>query len=100
MAPGISIRDIAQRLIADFDADLFDYAVVEFAGPALADINLDARFTLCNTPIDLGAKSAMVEPDEGVLAYLSERIEGELETCLQRRRCKLSLARQLRDRPA
>ena len=79
MAAGISIRDIAQRLIADFDADLFDYAVVEFAGPALADIDLDARFTLCNTPIDLGAKSAMVEPDDGVLAYLSERIEGALE---------------------
>ena len=68
MAPGISIRDVAQRLIADFDADLVDYTVVEFAGPALADIDLDARYTLCNTPIDLGAKSAMVEPDAAVLA--------------------------------
>jgi 3-isopropylmalate/(R)-2-methylmalate dehydratase large subunit len=78
MAPGISIRDVAQRLIADFDADQIDYTVVEFAGPALADIDLDARFTLCNTPIDLGAKSALVEPDDAVLAYLSDRVEDDL----------------------
>ena len=78
MAPGISIRDVAQRLIADFDAELVDYTVVEFAGPALADIDIDARYTLCNTPIDLGAKSALVEPDERVLSYLSARIEGDL----------------------
>ena len=78
MAPGISIRDVAQRLIADFDADLVDYTVVEFAGSALADIDLDARYTLCNTPIDLGAKSAMVEPDDSVLAYLADRVTGDL----------------------
>ena len=79
MTPGISIRDVAQRLIADFDADLVDYTVVEFAGAALADIDLDARFTLCNTPIDLGAKSALVEPDDAVLAYLQDRIDGDLD---------------------
>ena len=79
MTPGISIRDVAQRLIADFDADLVDYTVVEFAGAALADIDLDARFTLCNTPIDLGAKSVLVEPDDAVLAYLQDRIDGDLD---------------------
>ena len=79
MTPGISIRDVAQRLIADFDADLVDYTVVEFAGAALADIDLDARFTLCNTPIELGAKSALVEPDAAVLAYLQDRIDGDLD---------------------
>lgn len=78
MPAGISIRDVAQRLIADFDDELFDYAVVEFAGPSLADISVDARFTLCNTPVDLGAKSALVEPDARVMDYLADRGEVDL----------------------
>jgi len=79
MPAGISIRDVAQRLIADFDDELFDYAVVEFAGPSLADISVDARFTLCNTPVDLGAKSVLVEPDATVLDYLADRVEVDLD---------------------
>ena len=82
MPAGISIRDVAQRLLVDFDDELFDYAVVEFAGAGGAGIGLDARFTLCNTPIDLGAKSALVEPDATVLDHLAGRIEGHLDPVL------------------
>ena len=78
LMPGVSIRDVAQRLIADFDAEVMDYAVVEFAGPALEEIGLDGRFTLCNTPIEIGAKSVLVEPDETVLDYLRDRVEGDV----------------------
>lgn len=74
LAPGLAIRDVCQRLLVDFDADRLDYAVVEFCGPALADIGIDGRFTLCNTPIENGAKSALVEPDDRVLDYLRPRV--------------------------
>ncbi|MSP52566.1 MAG: homoaconitate hydratase family protein [Alphaproteobacteria bacterium] len=75
---GLSIRDVCQRLLVDFDADRLDYAVVEFGGPALANIGIDGRFTLCNTPIENGAKSALVEPDQIVVDYLRPRVEGDL----------------------
>lgn len=73
LQPGVFVRDFAQRLIAELDADIVNYTVVEFAGPALAGIDVDARFTLCNTPIEIGAKSVLVEPDAVTAAYLAAR---------------------------
>src|SRR4051812_9827869 len=72
---GITIRDISQKLTVDQDADLVDYCTVEFGGPALKDINVDQRMTLCNTPLEIGAKSAIVEPDQVVLDWLKGRVK-------------------------
>ena len=76
---GISIRDVAQKIIGELDPDLIDDAVVEFAGPGLRHIGIDGRFTLVNTPTELGARSAIVEPDEIVRAYLADRVDGPVE---------------------
>ncbi|WP_342240572.1 3-isopropylmalate dehydratase large subunit [Inquilinus sp. OTU3971] len=77
--PGVTIRDVAQRLIADLGADLVDYCTVEFGGSALDAIGVDQRMTLCNTPVELGAKSVVVEPDEVVEAWLASRVHGGIE---------------------
>ena len=70
LSPGTSIRDVAQKLICDLGAEKVDYAVIEFGGPALSSIDIAGRHTLCNTPIDIGAKSALIEPDQSTLQYL------------------------------
>jgi len=70
---GTSMRDVAQKLIADLGDELIDYSVVEFGGSGLAGIDIAGRHTLCNTPLEIGAKSALVEPDEVTLAYLAPR---------------------------
>ena len=79
LAPGTGIRDVAQKLIRDLGADTVDYAVVEYGGPALSSIDIAGRHTLCNTPIDIGAKSVLVEPDQTTLDYLADRVEGSVE---------------------
>ncbi len=79
LSPGAGIRDVAQRLICDLGAERVDYSVVEYGGPALASIGIAGRHTLCNTPIDIGAKSVLVEPDRSTLDYLSGRVEGPIE---------------------
>lgn len=79
LVPGTGIRDVAQKLICDLGADRVDYAVVEYGGPALASIDIAGRHTLCNTPIDVGAKSALVEPDQSTLDYLAGRVDGPIE---------------------
>lgn len=76
---GVGARDAAQKLIRDLGAALVDYSVVEFGGPALPSIDLAGRHTLCNTPIDIGAKSALVEPDRQTLEYLGPRVEGPID---------------------
>jgi 3-isopropylmalate/(R)-2-methylmalate dehydratase large subunit len=75
---GTSMRDIAQKLIADLGDELIDYSVVEFGGPGLLDIDIAGRHTLCNTPLEIGAKSALVEPDAVTLAYLAPRTKEAL----------------------
>jgi 3-isopropylmalate/(R)-2-methylmalate dehydratase large subunit len=79
LSDGVLIRDFAQKLIADLDAEVINYTVVEFAGPALENVSVDARFTLCNTPIEIGAKSVLVEPDAVTMEYLRERVQGDVE---------------------
>lgn len=79
LVPGTGIRDVAQKLICDLGAERVDYSVVEFGGPALASIDIAGRHTLCNTPIEIGAKSVLVEPDQSTLDYLAGRVEGPVE---------------------
>lgn len=79
LSPGTGIRDVAQKLICDLGADRVDYSVVEYGGPALAGIDIAGRHTLCNTPIDIGAKSVLVEPDQSTLDYLAGRVDGPMD---------------------
>jgi len=79
LASGTSIRDVAQKLIADLGDALVDYTVVEFGGSGMLGIDIPGRQTLCNTPIDIGAKSALVEPDETTREYVAQRYDGPLD---------------------
>lgn len=78
LARGTGMRDVAQKLIATLAVDDVDYGVVEYGGPALASIDHAGRQVLCNTPIEIGAKSSLVEPDERTLEWLRPRVEGPL----------------------
>lgn len=73
LGPGISARDAAQKIIGTIDQRLFEDAVVEFGGPALADLDIDARFTICNTPLEVGAVSAIFEVDALARDYSAAR---------------------------
>lgn len=70
---GVSIRDVAQKLIGVLDPDVVDYSVVEFTGEALADIDIDRRMTLVNTPLEIGAKSALAAVDDVTRRWLKAR---------------------------
>ncbi|HUC61721.1 MAG TPA: aconitase/3-isopropylmalate dehydratase large subunit family protein [Alphaproteobacteria bacterium] len=78
LKPGMAIRDVSQRMIVDIGEDNLDYAVVEYGGPALKDVNFAGRMTLCNSPLEMGAKSALVEVDEVTKAWLAPRLKGPI----------------------
>jgi 3-isopropylmalate/(R)-2-methylmalate dehydratase large subunit len=79
---GVFARDAAQKLIASHDAALFEDAVVEFGGPGLAALSIDARQTLCNTPVELGAVSSVVEPDARCLEHARARAQRPMHPML------------------
>ena len=73
LKPGMTIRDVSQKMIVDVGEDLLDYSVVEYGGPSLKDIGFGGRMTLCNNPLEMGAKSALIESDEWTEQYVKSR---------------------------
>src|SRR5271156_5700788 len=68
--PGIAAKDMILHLIGRIGtAGGVGYAV-EYAGEAVRALEIEARLTLCNLSIELGAKMGFVAPDEKTFAYL------------------------------
>ncbi len=75
---GITVRDVSQRMIVDIGEDNLDYSVVEYGGPALKDIDFGGRMTLCNNPLEMGAKSALIETDDKMVEWLRPRVKDKI----------------------
>ena len=46
---------------------------IEYAGKAIRDLSMEARMTLCNMSIEMGARGGMIAPDEKTFEYLKGR---------------------------
>jgi 3-isopropylmalate/(R)-2-methylmalate dehydratase large subunit len=66
-------KDLVLHLIGDIGADGATYRSVEFAGEAIAALSVDARFTICNMAVEMGAKFGIMEADDKTLAWLEGR---------------------------
>ena len=51
------------------------YKSMEFAGPGVAELSMDDRFTICNMAIEAGAKNGIFPVDERTRAYLAEHCD-------------------------
>lgn len=67
--PGVSSRDLAQKLLSDLGSEGGLNKVLEFTGPTIADMSMDARMTLCNLVPHVSAEAAIINPDEVTLSY-------------------------------
>jgi 3-isopropylmalate/(R)-2-methylmalate dehydratase large subunit len=47
--------------------------VVEYTGPAIRDLTMEGRMTVCNMSIEAGARAGMIAPDDQTFAYLENR---------------------------
>ncbi|MFC3033330.1 3-isopropylmalate dehydratase large subunit [Pseudoalteromonas fenneropenaei] len=47
--------------------------VAEFCGSAIEALSMEARMTLCNMSIEMGAKAGLIAPDDITFAYLEGR---------------------------
>ncbi len=67
---GVSAKDLILKIAGDIKADGADYMSIEFHGPAIEEMSLAERMTLCNMGIDIGAKNAVCPPDQKVLDFI------------------------------
>ncbi|NYT10328.1 MAG: 3-isopropylmalate dehydratase large subunit [Methanosarcinales archaeon] len=73
LAPVVSAKDIALQVIGDLGADGATYKAVEYIGPAIEGLSISGRMTLCNLGVEMGAKAAIVPPDEKTDEWLRGR---------------------------
>lgn len=70
---GVSAKDLILKIIGDVKSDGADYMSVEFHGPAIREMSIAERMTLCNMGIEMGAKNAVCPPDEKTFAFIRTR---------------------------
>ncbi len=70
---GVTAKDLALHLIGMLGSAGGRGSVIEFAGPAVRRLDLEARMTLCNMATELAAFGAIIAPDEQTFSYLRGR---------------------------
>jgi 3-isopropylmalate/(R)-2-methylmalate dehydratase large subunit len=73
LGPMMAAKDLILAIIAKIGAGGGTGHVIEYAGPAVRGLSIEARLTLCNMSIEAGARAGMVAPDETTFAYLKGR---------------------------
>lgn len=70
---GVTAKDIALHLLATLGTTAGVGHAVEYAGPAVRSLPVEARLTLCNLSVELGARSGIIAPDDLTFDYLRDR---------------------------
>ncbi|MDO6966003.1 3-isopropylmalate dehydratase large subunit [Rhizobium alvei] len=71
--PGVTVKDIILGLIAKIGTNGGVGYAIEYAGPVIASLSMEARMTLCNMSIEAGSRVGMIAPDETTIAYVRGR---------------------------
>lgn len=73
LPPGTTAKDLVLALIGRLGTDGGTGYVLEFAGPTVRSLSMEARMTLCNMAIEAGARAGMIAPDAVTFEYLKNR---------------------------
>lgn len=71
--PHLSAKDIILHLIGQIGAAGATGHAVEFCGPVVEQMDMEARMTLCNMAVELSAFTAVIAPDDTTFSYLKGR---------------------------
>ena len=69
---GVYSKDLILYLIGDMTADGATYKSVEFVGEAISELSIDARMTITNMAIEMGAKAGIMEADDKIFEWLKK----------------------------
>jgi 3-isopropylmalate/(R)-2-methylmalate dehydratase large subunit len=61
---GVTAKDLILATIGQIGVDGAVGHVVEYAGPAISELSMEGRMTVCNMTIEAGGRAGMVAPDE------------------------------------
>jgi len=61
---GVTAKDLILGTIGQIGVSGAAGHVVEFAGPAIAELSMEGRMTVCNMTIEAGGRAGMIAPDD------------------------------------
>src|SRR6478752_5034353 len=70
---GVVSKDIILYIISKISASGATGYFVEYAGSAIRNLSMEARMTICNMSIEMGARGGMIAPDEKTFEYIKGR---------------------------
>ncbi len=70
---GVVSKDIILYIISRISASGATGYAVEYAGSAIRGLSMEARMTICNMSIEMGARCGMIAPDETTFQYIQGR---------------------------
>ena len=78
----VSAKDLILHIIGELKADGADYKSVEFSGETIKKMSVGSRMVLCNLSMEMGAKNAVMPPDEKTIEYVRKRTSKKFEIVL------------------
>lgn len=68
---GVTGKDVILFIISKLSAAGGTGYFVEYAGPVIESLSMEARMTICNMSIEMGARGGLIAPDDTTFDYLS-----------------------------
>src|SRR4030095_11718268 len=73
LGKGVVSKDIILYIISKISASGATGYFVEYAGDAITSLSMEARMTICNMSIEMGARGGMIAPDATTFEYMKGR---------------------------
>jgi 3-isopropylmalate/(R)-2-methylmalate dehydratase large subunit len=70
LGKGVTSKDIILYIISKISAAGATGYFVEYAGSTIRSLSMEARMTICNMSIEMGARGGLIAPDETTFSYL------------------------------
>ena len=70
---GVYPKDVILAVLGRLRADGAVYKAIDFTGSYVESLGVAGRMVICNMAVEMGAKTAYMEPNRAVLDYVSQR---------------------------
>lgn len=71
--PGVYPKDVILHVLGRIKADGAVYKAIDFTGSYVESLGVPGRMTICNMAVEMGAKTAYMQPNQAVLDYVQAR---------------------------
>jgi 3-isopropylmalate/(R)-2-methylmalate dehydratase large subunit len=73
LGKGVVSKDIILYIISQLTSSGATGYFVEYAGSTIRSLSMEARMTICNMSIEMGARGGLIAPDDKTFAYIKGR---------------------------